>query len=171
MRAICQGPPTGLWSGVRAGGSHSGECMKTLIPLSLLLLAGAAQAQAVGACPQLPAETGLTWQHRAGPGFDFCSAQRADGSEAFTVYLGKDSPFTPRRGNREEQGLIDGREIYWYRGELVAEPDAQVRETLVQLGDGRVAHIWLKAGDDKALARALPLVQSLRFEANRISGR
>jgi hypothetical protein len=146
--------------------------MKTLtfVPL-LLALAAPAHAQDDSRCPLLPAETGLTWKHQAGKGFDFCSAVRADGSQAFGVFLGKDSPFDPKRSNREEQAVIDGREVHWYRGEVAGDPAAQVRETLLQLRDGRVAHIFLQARDREELVREQKQVQALRFDTVQLSGR
>jgi hypothetical protein len=141
-----------------------------LLPL-LLGVAGIAHAQSAGSCPDLPAAIGLSWEHRAGPGYDFCSALYADRSQAFTVYIGRESPFKPHRGNREERGMLDGREIRWYRGEIAAEPGAQVRETLIELADGRVAHIWLRAPDATSLARQLEIAENLRFRAMPISGR
>src|SRR3546814_6182561 len=66
-----------------------------------------------------------------------------------------DSPFDPRRSNRGEETVIDGHETHWYRGEIASAPDAQVRETLIELDDGRVAHISLRAASEAELADAL----------------
>ncbi|MGH8078681.1 MAG: hypothetical protein ACREPE_15375, partial [Lysobacter sp.] len=81
---------------------------KTAYGLSLLLaLTAGAQAQAQSeenvACPQLSADTGLTWQHKAAAKSDFCRALRADGSEAFGLYIASDTAFKPSRSDREEQ--------------------------------------------------------------------
>lgn len=137
----------------------------------LLLASGAAQAQSASPCPQLPASSGLVWTHQAGPDFDFCKAMRADGSQAFGVFIGEESPFKPKASNRAEAGSIEGRGVYWYRGELAADPNVQVRETLVELPGGRVAHIWMKARNPEELAREMALAQSLRFTDSRVSGR
>ena len=137
----------------------------------LLLFAGFAQAQATGPCPQLPADSGLTWTHQAAPDFDFCKAMRVDGTQAFGVFIGEESPFEPNGNNRAEAGTIDGRQIYWYRGQVAGDPNVQVRETLLELGKDRVAHIWMKARNPQELAREMALAQALRFGDSRISGR
>ena len=100
-----------------------------LLPL-LLPLAGTAAAQDAGACPYLAAETGLTWEHRGGPGSDFCRAIRQDGSEAFGMTIAKDAPFKPKGGNRAENVTIDGRQVTWYRTEI-SGTQIQARETRV----------------------------------------
>ncbi|GAB2610955.1 hypothetical protein [Novilysobacter erysipheiresistens] len=137
---------------------------KTALSLSFLLLAAsAAQAQETLGCPQLPADTGLTWEHRANGGSDFCRALRADGSEALGLYIAAEASFEPKRDNREENDLIDGRPVQWYRAELVTKPDIEARETLIQLDDGRVAHLWLQAPAGAQLNQAFELTRQLRF--------
>ncbi len=139
---------------------------KTAFCMPILLLAGVAaqaQAQDAGACPQLPADAGLTWEHRGSGQSDFCRALRSDGSEAFGLYISRESPFEPKRGNREEQGSVDGKSIQWYRAEIATQPDIEARETLVALNDGRTAHIWLQAMSGEQLARAFKLAEGLRF--------
>ncbi|WP_147652766.1 hypothetical protein [Vulcaniibacterium gelatinicum] len=147
--------------------------MKALATLCLLALAGAAQAQTVTppACPQLPADTGLTWEYRPAGNADFCLAKRADGSEVLGVFIAADPPFQPERRNRTEQGTVDGREVRWYRGEVASRPDVLVRETLVTLGDGRVAHVWVQARDEQTLAQEMQMAQQLRFPESRLSTR
>jgi hypothetical protein len=142
---------------------------------ALLVLAGlgmvTAHAQSTqdgGNCPQLSADAGLAWEYKATGGSDFCRALRADGSEAFGLYISRKANFEPKRGNRAEAGVIDGLSIYWYRGELATKPDVEVRETLVELPDGRVAHIWFQA-EQPQLLPALHQVQSIRFPATRLS--
>jgi hypothetical protein len=136
------------------------------LPLACLLAAGAAQAQAADGCPQLPAGSGLSWKAMSGDDFLFCKAIRdSDASEVFAVTIAKDSPFEPKRVDRAEQATIDGHEAYWYRGEIASAPDAQVRETLIELGDGRVAHISLRAASQGELADALKEAESLHFGA------
>jgi hypothetical protein len=139
---------------------------------ALLVLAGLgtanAQAQDQGNCPQLPALSGLTWEYRASGDSDFCRALRADGSEAFGLYISRKANFEPKRGNRAEAGTIDGQSMYWYKGELATKPDVQVRETLVELTDGRVAHIWLQS-DPQQLGVNIQQAQSIRFPAARLS--
>ncbi|MBW3550357.1 MAG: hypothetical protein KY442_05885 [Proteobacteria bacterium] len=143
---------------------------KTAFCMPMLLLAGLAapaQAQDPGACPRLPAEAGLTWEHRGSGSSDFCRALRADESEAFGLYIAADSPFQPKRRNREEQGRIDGRSVQWYRAEIATRPNIEAREALLELDDGRVAHIWLQSPSGEQLDRAFQLTQSLQFGPDR----
>ncbi len=133
-------------------------------------LVGTAQAQDAGGCPQLPAGTTLVWEHKTTGDSDFCRAIREDGSEAFGLYISRKASFQPKRGHRAEAGMIDGREMHWYRGELATKPEMQVRETLIQLDDGRVAHIWLQANPGD-LPSMLGQVQSLRMPTTRLSSK
>ena len=131
-----------------------------------LLLTGTVRAQEARACPELPADAGLAWEYRASGDSDLCRALRADGSEAFGLYISRKANFEPVRSNRMERGRIDGQDVTWYRAELAAQPGVEAREALVTLPDGRSAHIWLQAPDAQALVAGLQLVQALRFGAN-----
>lgn len=145
---------------------------KTALCMPILLLFAAAApawAQDAGACPQLPADSALTWEHRGTGESDFCRALRTDGSEAFGIYIAARSPFEPNRSNREESGRIDGKSISWYRAEIATKPGIQARETLVELDDGRLAHIWLQAGSVDALKQGFLLTERLRFGPNRVA--
>lgn len=140
---------------------------------ALLVLAGlgtAAQAQDQGNCPQLPAESGLAWEARSSGDSDFCRALRTDGSEAFGLYISRKATFSPKRGNRAEAGMIDGQTMYWYKGELAMKPNVEVRETLVELADGRTAHIWFQA-DKAELNASMSQAQSIRFTGTRLSSK
>src|SRR5690606_6313259 len=140
-----------------------------MIPLACLLAAGAAQAQSAGECPMLPGDSNLTWTAMSGDDFVFCKAIRNGADEVFAVMISKDSPFNPRRADRAEEAVIDGREMRWYRGEIASDPDAEVRETLIELGDGRVAHISLRANSRAELTDALEEAPSLRFRGPQLS--
>jgi hypothetical protein len=80
------------------------------------------------------------------------------------VIIGRDSPFRPSRGNRAEEAVIDGRGVHWYRGEIAADPNAIVRETLIELDRNHVAHITLRADDEEQKAAAMRQVEALRFQ-------
>lgn len=141
-----------------------------LWPLACLLLAGGAWAQATGDCPAMAADSGMAWEKLDGPGFTFCKAIRsADGSQAFAVMIGRDSPFKPRRSDRAEPALIDGHRLFWYRGELAADPDAIVRETLVELDRNHVAHITLRADSEDQKTATMRQVEALRFQGALLS--
>ena len=150
----------------------------TVLPLMAgLLLAGSAQArqdptqeqaqpsqaQPATSCPQLPANAGLAWEARSTADSDFCRALRSDGSEAFGLYITAEPSFEPNSRNRQESGRIDGRDVVWYRAEIATDPGVQAREALLQLADGRYAHIWLQADSADALAADYQLVGNLRF--------
>jgi hypothetical protein len=140
------------------------------LPLVFLVLAGAAHAQSAGECPLLPTESGMGWKTLAGPDFVFCKAIRnSDSAEMFAVTIARSSPFEPRRVDRAEETTIDGHAGYWYRGEIASAPDAQVRETLVELDDGRVAHISLRANSKAELADVLKQAEALQFRGPQLS--
>lgn len=136
-----------------------------------LLATGSAWAQEASGCPELAAETGLTWEYRGNGDTDFCRALRTDGTEAFGLYIAKKTPFSPKKGNRVETGRIDGQEVNWYKGELAGKPDVQVRETLLPLADGRVAHIWMQAATKEELARVIRQTETMHFQATRLSSK
>ena len=133
--------------------------------LSGIALSGTAFAQsAPDACPQLPADAGLTWNARTTGDSQLCVAVRANGTEAFGVYISPKPSFEPARPDRAEQGQIDGQSLYGYRAEIAAQPGVEARETVVALPDGRSAHVWLQAPNAQALGASLQLVQgSLHF--------
>lgn len=143
------------------------------LPMLLALVAGAqVQAQTQpenAACPQIPADSGLTWQHKAAAKSDFCRALRADGSEAFGLYIASETAFKPGRSNRGEQASIDGHDVTWYRSEIATQPGIEARETLLELADGRVAHVWIQARSAEQLAEALQQAQAMRFQSARLS--
>lgn len=134
--------------------------------VALFGMAMTAAAQAADPCPALPADSGLTWEHKVTAGMQFCTAIRGDGSEAFGLYLAKDIPFEPSRSARAEASEIDGRPVHWYRSEIAGKPDVQARETLLRLADGRVAHVWIQARTKDELGDVIARTRALRFGAN-----
>lgn len=131
--------------------------------LLALAAASTAHAQSTQACPQLPADSELSWSQRGNDAFLICSAVDADGTEVFGMSLSADSAFQPRRSNREERGVVAGQDIRWYRAEVGAQPDILVRETLVELDRNRVAHIWMRTRSQEELQRTMVLVERLDF--------
>ncbi|MEZ0470504.1 hypothetical protein [Luteimonas salinilitoris] len=141
-----------------------------LAALGLLIAAAApARAQVAEACPRLPGDSGLTWTERSSEAFVICRAVSGDGREVFGLYLAADSPFQPRRANREERGVINGQDIRWYSGEVATDPDKLVRETLLELDKDRVVHIWLHADSAQEMQQSMRMVEELRFEDTRFS--
>lgn len=136
-------------------------------------LAGAAataHAQGAAACPQLAAATGLSWEYKAAGTTQFCRALRADGSEAFGLYVARESPFKPGRAARAEDSTIDGRRVQWYRSEIAGRPEVRARETVISLPDGRVAYLWIHARSDAELGEAVTQATTLRFGDARVAG-
>ena len=143
---------------------------KTLLAAAVLLVAGAAQAQSMGTCPTLPANSGLAWDTLGGSDYTFCKAMRAsDGRQVLAVMITTDSTFRPRRPNRLQEARIDGTETWWYRGELSGNTGTEVRETLVELDRRHVAHISLRGANEDELAHAMSLAEALRFDDVRLS--
>ncbi len=146
---------------------------RALAWLCLSLAAGGAAAQetvaAEGNCPLLPASTGLHWEYRGTADTDFCRALRADDTEAFGLFIAAQSPFEPSRGKRAEAGSVDGKPMYWYRGELPNRPQVRVRETSIEVGNGKVAYLWLHAASDEQLKEVLAQTEGLRFPSARLS--
>lgn len=151
--------------------------------LTLLVLTGSVQAQeapqeqpppaspsATVACPKLPDNAGLTWIHKALGASDLCRAMRPDGTEAFGLHIARETPFKPKRGNREEKASIDGQAIWWHSSELATQPKMKMRETLLELSDGRVAHIWVQATTDGDLAATLEQANQLHFQPGQLVG-
>lgn len=131
--------------------------MIRLLCVPAVFAAGAAQAQdATADCPALTSEAQqtLTWVGNRFPnGMLFCRAVRIDdASDAFAVTIGSSSPFKPRRPDRAEEGTFNGTEVQWYRGEDAANPSILIRETLLELPDGRVAHIFIRTDSEDRLA-------------------
>lgn len=150
----------------------NGTTQRFLRPLACMLLLGlaaGAHAQSARACPQLPSDSGLNWDQGGSDAFLICRAVAEDGSEPFGLALSADSAFQPRRGNREERGVVNGQNIRWYRGEDAANPDALVRETLIELDRNQVAHIWIRTDSRQQLDRSMRLVEALRFDDTRVS--
>ncbi|MGY0635114.1 hypothetical protein [Luteimonas sp. A478] len=145
---------------------------RRLLPLVACALAlgtaTGAHAQ-TGTCPQLPADSGLSWEQRGNDAFLICSAVGTDGTEAFGLSLSADSPFQPRRAYREERGVVAGQDIRWYRAEVGTQPDILVRETRVELSRNRVAHIWTRTSSEEALRANMRMVERLDFGDSRMS--
>ncbi|MEN1927492.1 hypothetical protein WCE34_01640 [Luteimonas sp. MJ204] len=141
----------------------------TVLATAFLLAAGSVHAQSGGDCPALPASSGLAWEKLDGKDYTFCKAIRAsDGAQMLAVMITGDAPFRPRRGNRTVETVIDGQDTWWYRSELSGPAGIEVRETLVELDRGNVAHISLR-GDEAQLSEAMSLAEQLRFDVIRLS--
>jgi len=146
---------------------RSSMSLKPLLCALALCLPLPALAQVPTTCPELPASSGLSWESSAGQDFLYCKAMREDGYQAFSVMLRAESAFRERFGLREEKAVIDGHAVRWYRGQL-ANKDAIVRETLIELNDDLTAHIMLRVENEQQLADSLRLAGLLRFGDSRI---
>ncbi len=87
------------------------------------------------------------------------------GGEAFALTISPESPFKPRRGDRAETGNLNGREVQWYRGDVPNEPTVLIRETLIELGEERVVHVFMRTNNPETLAKRQQMVLSLQFPA------
>ncbi len=115
-------------------------------------------------CPAFPADTAesMRWDVMRVPEILVCRAlQRDNGEEAFVLTVSRESPFKPRRGDRAESTMQNGREVQWYRGDVPNEPNVQIRETLIRVGEERVVHVYLRTTDAQVLAARQQMVMSL----------
>lgn len=85
------------------------------------------------------------------------------GEEVFALTISPASPFKSRDRDRAEQGMLNGKQVQWYRGELPSSPELLIRETLIQLRQERVVHIVVRTTDAETLAKYQQLVLSLPF--------
>lgn len=116
-------------------------------------------------CPAFPADesTTLKWEPIRAPSMLFCRAVRNDGSEAFALTFSSESPFNPKRSDRAEISDFRGRSVQWYRGTIVTDRDALIREALIDFGGGHILHISMRADDAATLASQQRDVLALPF--------
>ena len=145
--------------------------MKTIYLLaSLLALPGTVLAQqAVTHCPTLPSTSGLHWQEKAGAGFIACKAVGEDGRQSLNVMLtSRDPDIRLSRSQREEAGSFSGEELHWYVPELAGRDTAFAasrRITVIKLGNGQYAQVWIDAASPEELARLQSLAGKLDVSA------
>ena len=128
-----------------------------------LLCAAPLYAQQAASCPTLPAGSTLQWQEIRNPDLLFCKAVDANGSQAFSVMISRESPFKPTRNLREEASSINGQSAWWYRTEIATRPDVLAREAAIELANGDVAYFNVQANSDEELQRAYAIVAGLGF--------
>ena len=139
--------------------------------LSAGLWAGSTHAQSAPwtnfeECPGFPPATAdiLRWEAMRLPDMVLCRAIIQDGgAEAFALTISRESPFKPRRTDRAEESILNGRELNWYRSELPSQPNLLIRETLIPVAENRVVHVSLRANDAASLAKYQDYVVSLPF--------
>jgi hypothetical protein len=125
-----------------------------------------AATDAAARCPALSEEMAkaLRWDAMQIRDMLLCRALLNEtGAEAFAMTISEESPFRAKRALRAESGILDGREVQWYRGEVANEPDAQIRETLIELEDERLVHIYLRAPDAETLAARQKMAESVKL--------
>jgi hypothetical protein len=153
--------------------------LQALLPITLLSLCCAAGAfaqsvQSDVSCPTLPASVmdELQWVTLQTDSALLCRAvNKGNGNEALAVTLSRKSPFRPSRDLRAEQGQVAGKTLWWYRAEIAGRPDTLVRETLVQLDSGRVAHAFIMTKDAVTLNRYQQVIQALDFATPSVATR
>jgi hypothetical protein len=132
--------------------------------MSAALVGVEAQAQAAPQCPALPSTAAdMQWAVMRAGDIVLCRAVDSSGAEAFSVTLSRKSPFRPERNMRAESVVIQGEETWWYRGEIAGKPQTLVREALVEVATGGVAHISIRTDDQAVLSRYQDIAQSMDF--------
>lgn len=145
--------------------------MKTVYLLAALLgLPGTVLAQqATSHCPALPASSGLHWQEQASAGFLACKAATQDGGQSLNVMLtSRDPDIRFSRSQRAESGTFSGESLHWYVPELAGRSEsyaASRRITVVKLGKGQYAQVWIDATSPEELARLQSLAEQLDVSA------
>lgn len=144
--------------------------LKRLVLLACLWTGSAAAQTAAtdtaAGCPPLSEEMAqrLRWDAMRIPDMLLCRAILKDtGAEAFAMTISRESPFRAKRSLRAELGTLDGREVQWYRGDVANEPNAQIRETLIELEDERLVHIFMRAPDAQTLSVHQKMAESMRL--------
>lgn len=135
------------------------------IRLALLscLLAPAAATLAQVACPALPPQSTLQWEHKVQAGFIVCRAM-SDGRQVFGLMLSQDKPeLRLARSNRAEPGAFGGHGMYWYKPDAAGTPVDTRRVAVVELGEDRYAQIWIDATTEAEIPRLQGLVQGLQL--------
>lgn len=144
--------------------------MKTIYLAVLLGLPGPVLAQqATSHCPALPSGSGLQWDERAGTGFLACKARSDDGRQTLNVMLtSRDPDIRLSRSQRAEAGTFSGESLHWYVPEFVGSDPADVatrRITVVKLGKGQYAQVWIDTDSPEALARLQSMAGQLDISA------
>ncbi|HET6395345.1 MAG TPA: hypothetical protein VFF91_00720 [Pseudoxanthomonas sp.] len=128
---------------------------------SFILAALPLAASAQQACPDLPPGAGLHWEQQAGAGFRVCRAVDAGGRQVFGVMLTREPTVQLQRRNREEEAVIAGREVHWYRPDIAVDTGLEKRITVVELEEDRYAQIWVDAPDATQLRQAMALAEGI----------
>lgn len=145
--------------------------IKSLYLLAALLgLPAAALAQqAPSRCPPLPASSGLQWTEKVSNGFLACKALSADGRQSLNVMLtSRDPDLRLSRSQRAEAGTFSGESLHWYVPQLAGSTEAFAashRITVVKLGKGQYAQLWVDAASAEDLARLQALAGQLDASA------
>lgn len=150
--------------------SHSIEFlkMKLVSLLALIVCLTAFPIQAIAQeqafrCPSSPPASKITLQQSVRGEQVYCQAIREDGSMPFSITLSKTAGFKPRRALRKEKGIINNEEVNWYGTEIAGGSQSEIRETLIELDDDRIAHIVVRVSSPEELEMIFEQIRELRF--------
>lgn len=161
---------------VRRHGRCLGECMVKSVRILAcsLLLAGSANAQQAGQCPQLPPGSGLQWEPQAQSDFVLCKAATEDGRTVLNLMLtARDPDLVLSRNLRAEKGSFSGESFYWYHPDMGGRdlPGLESRRiATVKLAKNRYAQIWIDAANISELATLQQLTGNLSDSAMNLAG-
>ncbi|MET0290464.1 MAG: hypothetical protein ABW178_12610 [Pseudoxanthomonas sp.] len=152
-------------------------CLRFALLAWLLLAAVQTRAEeATITCPPLPAAAGLSWEAKNQGKFLLCRAMAADGRQAFGIMLSSKRPaIRLTKEQRAEQGMISGKEVYWYYPDSGGTLVESRRITIVEFDAERFAQIWIEAVDEedmhalqqvigKLALAALPVLPGAKFK-------
>lgn len=139
--------------------------MKLLAVLAILLQAATSSPDPASQCPTLPPQSGLTWTYQEGPDFGVCYAiESVTRKDALGVYLGFAPSFRPDPYKPHIAGVVGGYPVQWYRRDPNSGASEFSRETLVNLDQGAIAHVWFTASSESELAKRLAILTKLQFK-------
>ena len=141
--------------------------MKTffaIVTLALLFLPPIAFGAPSEECPTLSAESGIDWTHQQGPDFEVCFATDSrTHKDLFGIYHGRYPQFSVDDAKVVGSGVLAGKTIKWYRSTSESEDSRFRRQTIVQLTDGMVLHIWISADTDSGIQKAVDAVTQMKL--------
>jgi hypothetical protein len=141
--------------------------MKTFLAFAtfaLLFLPPIAFGASNEQCPALPTQSGIDWTHQQGPDFEVCFATDSEThKDLFGIYYGRYPQFSTDDAKVVGSGVVAGKSVKWYGPTPKVEDSRFRRQTIVQLTDGMVMHVWISADTDSGVQKAQEAVTHMKL--------